>query len=117
MAVLFSDFYDASQARNIAQGGGAPLGVTLNEINYIKSQIDAAAPAGALSVTIAGASDMTNSTDYYNAWNDPLTYTDDASVLARARMDSVVRYFSSLGYRVQRKRVATTNYFEWIISW
>jgi hypothetical protein len=117
MSVLFSDFFDAAQARNIAQGGGAPLGIILTEINYIKAQIDATAPLGALSVTVANATDMTNSTDYFNAWNDPLTYNDDPSVLARARMDAVIRYFSSLGYRIQRKRVGTTNFFQWTVSW
>lgn len=113
----FSDFYDASQARNIALGGGAPLGVVLTEINYIKSQIDIAAPGGGLSVTITGTTPMTESTAYYNAWTDPLTYTDDTSVLDRSRMDAVIRYFSALGYRVQRHRVTTTNFFQWIVSW
>lgn len=113
----FTDFYDASQARNIALGGGAPLGVILTEIDYIKEQIDVAAPAGGLSVTITGATTMTNSTAYYHAWVDPLTYTDDTSVLDRSRMDAVIRYFSALGYRVQRRRVLTTDFFEWVVSW
>lgn len=117
MGVIFTDMYDASQARSIAQGGGAPLGIVLSEINYLKGKIDGAAPLGGLSVTIVGETDMTNSTDYYNAWNDPLTYTDDTSVLCRVRMDAVIRYFSALGYRVQRKRVGTTNFFEWVLSW
>lgn len=115
--VIFSDFYDASQARDISMGGGAPLGVILTEINYIKLQIDTNAPGGALSVIIASATTMTNSSDYFNAWNDPSTYTDEASQLDRMRMDAVMRYFSALGFRVQRQRVGTTNLFQWYISW
>lgn len=118
MSTLFTDFYDASMARNIAMGGAAALGVVLAEINYIKTQIDTAAPAGGLSVTItAPATTMTNSTAYYNAWFDPLTYTDDTSVFDRSRMDAVVKYFSALGYRVQRQRNGTNNNFQWVISW
>ncbi len=117
LGTTFTDFYDASQARDIARGGGAPLGVILTEINFIKEQIDSATPGGGLSVTIVNQTTMTNSTVYFNAWNDPATYTDDASTLARSRMDAVIRYFSALGYRVQRQRVNTTNYFQWVISW
>lgn len=117
MTINFTDFYDASQAREIARGGGAPLGAVLTEINAIKLAIDTAVPSGGLSVTIVGSTVMTNSTPYYNAWNDVLTYTDDASVLDRLRMDAVVRYFSALGYRVQRQRTGTTNFFQWLVSW
>ena len=117
MATIFTDFYDASQARDISMGGGAPLGIVLTEIDYIKEQIDTTAPSGGLSVTIAGETDMTNSTQYFNAWNDPVAYSDDASALYRMRMDAVVGYFSRLGYRVQRRRVGTTDFFQWLISW
>jgi hypothetical protein len=117
MATEFSDFYDANQAREISLGGGAALGVILTEIDYLKEQIDLAALSGALSITIVGATTMTNSTPYFNAWNDPVMFSDDTSVLNRMRMDAVIRYFSALGYRVQRMRVLTTNFFQWIISW
>lgn len=113
----FTDFYDAAAARDIARGGGAPLGDILTEINFLKAQIDGATPGGGLSVTVASLTPMTQSTAYYNAWSDPATYTDDASVLARSRMDAVIRYFSALGYRIQRQRVGTTNFFQWVISW
>src|ERR1700733_7279428 len=117
MSVSFSDFYDAIQARDIAIGGGNPMGIVLTEINFLKVQIDTTAFASGLSVTIANVTTMTNSTDYFNAWNDPLTYSDPASQLYRLRMDNVLRYFAALGYRVQRQRVGTTNYFQWVISW
>ncbi len=113
----YTDFYDATQARDIAIGGGAPLGTVLTEINYLKEQIDLSASGQGLSITAASVTVMTNSTPYFNAWFDPLDYTDPASQLCRLRMDAVVRYFSALGYRVQRQRVGTTDYFEWIISW
>lgn len=113
----FTDFYDASQARDIARGGGAPLGVILTEINFIKEAIDSTTPGGGLTTIIAGLTTMTNSTVYFFAWHDPAMYTDDASVLARSRMDAVIRYFSVLGYRIQRRRVQTTNFFEWAITW
>jgi hypothetical protein len=113
----FSDFYDANQARDISLGGGAPLGVVLTEINYIKEQIDTTAPTGGLSVTIVGVTSMTTSTPYFNAWNDPVTYSDDISTLNRMRMDSVIRFFSALGFRVQRQRVGTTDFFMWVVSW
>lgn len=114
---VFTDFYDAAQARDIARGGGAPLGVILAEINYIKQQIDIAAPAGSLSVIIVAATTMTNSTPYFQAWYDPITYSDETSALLRSRMDAVIRYFSALGYRVQRQRVDITDFFQWHISW
>jgi hypothetical protein len=197
---IFTDFYDANQARDISRGGGAPLGVVLTEINFIKAQIDIATQASGLSVTIVGSysvatatlvsggtgytnndlltlvggtfsqvgqitvdtvstgvittfavtqignysvqttnpvavtggtgtgatfniayniigTPMTASTVYFNAWNDPVMYADDASVLARSRMDAVLRYFSALGYRVQRQRVGITDFFQWHISW
>jgi hypothetical protein len=117
MTANFTDFYEASQARDIARGGGSALGVILTEINAIKILIDTNAPTGALSTTIINSTTMTSSSVYYNAWNDPVFYTDDASVLARSRMDAVIRYFTSLGYRVQRQREATQNRFEWIFSW
>jgi len=117
LATSFTDFYDASQARDIARGGGAPLGDILIEINYLKAQIDGQVPGGGLSVTVANATPMTESSVYFNAWSDPATYTDDASTLARSRMDAVIRYFSALGYRIQRQRVGTTNFFQWLISW
>lgn len=113
----FTDFYDADQARNIALGGGAALGVILTEIDYIKEHIDAASPGGGLSITVAGVTTMTLSSAYFNAWNDPITYSDDTSVLDRSRMDAVIRYFSALGYRVQRQRVGTTDFFQWVVSW
>lgn len=117
MSVSFSDFYDADQAREISLGGGAPLGIILTEIDYIKEHIDVVVLSGALSITVANVTPMTNSTVYFNAWNDPTTYSDDASVLARIRMDAVIRYFSALGYRVQRQRIGITNFFQWLISW
>jgi hypothetical protein len=114
---IFTDFYDAGQARNIATGGASALGEVLTEINYIKAQIDQAATASGLSVTIAGSTPMTSTSSYFFAWNDVAAYTDDTSVLNRSRMDSVVRYFSALGYRMRRERVGTTNYFQWVITW
>lgn len=117
VGTIFTDFYDAQQARDIARGGAAPLGVILTEITYIKTQIDTTVGSGALSVTIANATPMTESEDYYNAWSDPVTYSDDGSVLDRSRMDAVIRFFSALGYRVQRQRVTTTDFFQWVISW
>ena len=114
---IFTDFYDSGQARAIATGGAAALGDVLTEINYIKAQIDEAATASGLSVTIAGSTPMTSTTSYFFAWFDPSAYTDDTSVLDRSRMDSVIRYFSALGYGMRRERVGTTNYFQWIIKW
>jgi hypothetical protein len=115
--VIFTDFYDAAQARNISRGGGAPLGVILTEIDYLKIQIDDTVVTSGLSIIVAGATTMTSSTLYFNAWNNPLMYTDDASVLARSRMESVIRYFTTLGYRVQRQRTGTTDAMQWLISW
>lgn len=116
MSTSFTDFYDASQAHDISTGGGAPLGVILTEINAIKLSIDTDAPT-ALSTTLTNETTMTSSSVYYNAWADPLVYTDDASALARTRMNAVIRYFAALGYRVQREREGTQNRFQWVISW
>src|SRR5580692_8311656 len=104
IGTTFTDFYDAMQARDISRGGGAPLGVILLEINYLKAQIDTAAQAGGLSITVIGSTAMTEDTNYYYAWSDPVTYSEDLYVLDRSRMDAVIRYFSAIGYRVQRQR-------------
>jgi hypothetical protein len=113
----FSDFYDSSQARDIARGGGSALGVILTEINFLKELIDTTAITGGLSITVVGATTMTNSSDYYHAWSDVVTYWQDNFVLDRSRMDSVMRYFSALGYRIQRQRTGTTDFFQWVISY
>jgi hypothetical protein len=202
IGVSFTDFFDAMQARDIARGGGAPMGIILREINYLKEQIDTVVSSSGLSVTvgiggysvaaatnisggagysvndiltilggsgaplaqitvnavaegfitsysvsqigsytirppdpvavsggtginaifditwntIGAGSPMTADTNYYYAWSDPVTYSQDLFVLNRSRMDAVLRYFSTLGYRVQRQRVLTTDFFQWVIS-
>lgn len=115
--VGFTDFYDASTARQIAMGGGASMAAILEEINAIKTGIDTGAAAGALSFTLTNDSTMTSSSVYYNAWANPAQYQDDADKLARARMDAVVTYFSRLGYTISRQREDTENRFEWVVKW
>jgi hypothetical protein len=55
IGTTFTDFYDAMQARDIARGGGAPLGIILTEINILKANIDLLAAQGGLSLTIGSA--------------------------------------------------------------
>lgn len=115
--VGFTDFYDASTARQIAAGGGAPLTVVLSEINAIKVAIDTAAPGGALTVSIINSTTMTQGATYYEAWADPTVNQTDAHNLARLRMDNVVRYFARLGYVIRREREGSNNRLSWILSW
>jgi hypothetical protein len=114
--VGFTDFYDASVARQISVGGGAPMGDVLAEINFIKTSIDDSAATG-LSVTITNATTMTQGQVYFEAWSDPTTFSDDAHKIARAKMDGVVSYFARLGYNVRRLREGVNNRFQWTVSW
>lgn len=115
--VGFTDFYDAQTARQIAMGGGSPLSVILSEINFIKTNIDTAAAAGGLSLTVTAATTMTNGTVYFEAWSDATTFQDDPHNLARARMDAVIAYFQRLGYAVKRQQNSTFNQIIWVIKW
>lgn len=115
--VGFTDFYDATTARNIAVGGAAPMGLVLTEINYIKANIDTTTAAAGLTLTVVNVTAMTQGTVYYEAWVDPAVYTTDAHKLARLRMEQVIAYFARLGYAISRDRDGSNNRIKWTVKW
>jgi hypothetical protein len=131
MAINYCDFFDAQTARSIAMGQAAGSNDILAEVNILQLAVDAAATAGTTqmdfhtttTVTLNGTtitgSPMTidSGTVYYNGWTDPATYYQSQYVLARAKMDVVVGYFSRLGYSIRRYRDGTANNFYWSIMW
>lgn len=116
-AAELDGFYDAARARQIAMGHSAGTNTVLVEINTIKEAVNTAASGGDLEATITAATAMTNSEDYFRAWNDPFNYDSSADKLRRLEMTQVINFFSRLGYTVKRSRVDVTERFEWIIRW
>lgn len=117
MSLILDGFYDAKTARDIATGGAAAATVVLTEINALQVAVNTAASTSHLETLVINSTTMTRSADYYNAWNDPQTYNDDAANLARARMDKVINYFTRIGYRIKREREGVNNRFQWKIKW
>lgn len=119
MANLYEDtgFISASQARDIAVGGFSASSDVLSEIQAIQTAIMTAAAAGGLSATVSASTTITNSSDYFFAWNDPNNHNTSTDRLYRVRMDKVIAYFTRLGFNIKRTRVGTTNTFQWDITW
>jgi len=117
MGLILDGFYDAKTARDIATGGAAAATVVLTEINALQVAVNSAAAGSALRTLVVNTTTMTQRSVYYDAWNDPQTYNDDASNLARARMDRVVNYFTRLGYSIKREREGVANRIQWNIKW
>lgn len=113
----YDGFFDAARARQIAMGQSSGNSDVLSEINTLQGLVNTAASGGNLETTVTAATTMTNSTAFFNAWNDPYNNDTGSDKLNRAKMDLVINYFSRLGYMIRRARVGTTNQFEWNIRW
>lgn len=115
-----SAFYTASDARAAALGRADVLA----EINIIDAAIQSAISAGALSCTVGPSSSppvttgMTNDSVYFNAWANAQQYTDDASNVARSKMEQVMAYYVKLSYGINRKKIDDqTQKFNWYITY
>lgn len=115
--MLDDGFYNARTARDIASGSAGAAGLVLQEINAIRSAIDTAAVAGALSCEIVNTTAMTQGLTYFEAWSDPYNNQDEDHRVARQRMDRVIQYFSRLGYAIRRVREGVENRLSWEIKW
>lgn len=98
----------ATQARNKAQNDL----VIFNEVRNIELAVLTAAAAGSYEVTLNDTA-MTTSSTYFNVWRG------NASDRAKEKqMATIIRYFSDLGYTIDRKTNASTgNTFNWTIYW
>lgn len=115
-------FYDAPAARRLAMsamsvGGPGWNSDVLTEVNSLQISVEFAATGGNLEVIITDSTTMTQSPDYFNAWNDPANYDSDLDRLRRSNMNAVINYFSRLGFVVKRDRSGILNQFDWKISW
>lgn len=131
MSVNYSDFYNAQDARLIAIGQRSGGNDILTEVNILQIAVDQAAAAGNLTVNVLSTttltfngvtltgSPMTLDTDdvFFKAWSDPATYQTSPYMVAREKMDTVVGYFSRLGFSIKRFRDGVSNKFYWAISY
>lgn len=131
MAVDYTDFYDAQTARQVAVGRRSGMNLVLAEVNLLQIAIDSAAASGAVEVEVTGTSTVSlngvvitgtpmtldTGNSFYDAWTDPAKFQDSQHVVAREAMDTVVGYFTRLGYSLRRYRDGTTNKFKWVARW
>lgn len=117
MAVNYTDFYDAQTARLIAIGLRSSANNILTEVNAIQVAIDTAAATGALTITVTNSTVMTTGAVYYEVWSAPATYQDSAHQVAKEKMETVISYFTRLGYRIKRQRNGSLNQIDWVISY
>lgn len=98
----------ATQARNKAQNDL----VIFNEVRDIESAILTASADGLYEVT-ANETSMTSSASYFNVWQG---VTPDRS--KEVQMASVIKYFTDLGYSIERKvNLTSGNTFDWQVFW
>lgn len=87
--------------------------VIYNEIDTVTRAIMAAALTGALTVTVATGTTITDSTVYYDVWTNQ---SDDRK--KSYEFGQVVQHFQNLGYNiVAKKNTITTNTLQWVIYW
>jgi hypothetical protein len=109
----------ASEAREIATNTMA----VFTEIQLIEKAIMDAIAGANLTVKVGPdssppvVSGMTNSTNHYNSWVDPVFYNQAVYQLAREQMSDVISHFQKKGYVVRRERVPASSTFNWVIKW
>jgi hypothetical protein len=95
----------------------------LREIRDIEEAVLEAIANGEMQVTITDSSTVTNSdptstgyltaVEYFDVWAG--TTADRPKTL---QMDKVIKYFSDLGYTIDRKtNTSTNNTFNWVLAW
>jgi hypothetical protein len=113
--MMTSIMLNATQARAKAQNDL----VIFNEVRTIELAILTAVAAGNYQIETTNSA-MTDTgtgrstaTAYYNAWQG---ITSDRS--KDVQMLSVIKYFSDLGYNIERRtNAATGDTFKWLIYW
>lgn len=98
----------ASEARNKAQND-----LTIfNEVRDIELEILTACANGNYNVTLDSTT-MTTSVTYANVWKGVIS---DRS--KEIQMSSVIKYFTDLGYSIERRSNTTTGTtFDWQVYW
>jgi hypothetical protein len=94
----------------------------LREIRDLEEEVLLAAADGAVEVIVSTTSTMAKNptdtgyslaTEYYNTWTG---VNDDRQ--KRLQMEKVIRYFSDLGYTIERQVNGTSQTtFQWVIAW
>jgi len=102
-------FITATQAREKARNST----LVHSEICAIESKILTNVDAGLLTATVDTGTTMTDSEDYYKAYNNII---DDAT--KRDQITFVQRHFTSLGYSFKiKENNSTGNTLIWDVSW
>jgi len=98
----------ATEARSKAQNDL----VIFNEVRDIELAILTASAAGSYNVTLDSTT-MSISATYCNVWKGVIP--DRAKEI---QMSTVVKYFTDLGYSIERRTNSTTGTtFDWVIYW
>jgi hypothetical protein len=106
--MIASIMLTATQARSKAQNDL----VIFNEVRNIELAILTASAAGLYDL-ILNSTTMTSSTIYCNVWKG---VTADRA--KEVQMAAIVKYFTDLGYSIERKTNSTTGTtFDWQVYW
>jgi len=102
-------FVNATEARKQSRDSV----IVLNEVRALESNVLTQINAGTLDVTVATGTTITNSTTYYQAYNNitsNTTLTDQIS--------TVKKYFTDKGYSVTiSTNAGTGNTLQWKVKW
>lgn len=106
--MIASIMLTATQARSKAQNDL----VIFNEVRNIELAILTASAAGSYDITLDSTT-MTTSAVYCNVWKG---VTPDRA--KEVQMATVVKYFTDLGYSIERRTNSITGTtFDWIVYW
>jgi hypothetical protein len=106
--MIASIMLTATQARSKAQNDL----VIFNEVRAIELAILTASAAGSYDITLATTT-MSTSVLYANVWKGVIS--DRAKEI---QMSSIIKYFTDLGYNVERRsNPVTGTTFDWQVYW
>lgn len=106
--MIASIMLTAAQARSKAQNDL----VIFNEVRDIEEAILTASAAGSYDITLDSTT-MTISAIYCNVWKGVV-----ADRAKEIQMAAIIKYFSDLGYSIERKTNSTTGTtFVWQVYW
>ena len=106
--MIASIMLTAAQARSKAQNDL----VIFNEVRSIESAILTASAAGSYNITLSTTT-MTTSATYANVWKGVV-----ADRAKEIQMASIIKYFTDLGYNIERRSNPTTGTtFDWQVYW
>ena len=106
--MIASIMLTATQARSKAQNDL----VIFNEVRSIESAILTASAAGSYNITLSTTT-MTTSATYANVWKGVV-----ADRAKEIQMASIIKYFTDLGYSIERRsNPITGTTFDWQVYW